>query len=345
MEHRRSIRSFRGAALTALASALVIATAAGCTSSSVPSDDGASSDGAGGDGETLSVTVSRGAVNIENVLLAQQEGYFEEAGLDLEMLVNDAGGGGAATNSALVAGEFDIGATDAVTAIRAINENIPIVIVAGTKSAKPDYEGPVSDGLIVPPGSDIAEWSDLSGAKIGVPEIGGLPYLTVVTGLAENGISVDDVEIVPLPLDTLVASAATGQVDAIFTFSIFMLSALDEGFERVGTGVREFLPYAPQSLWVATAEFAEANPEVLTRFRDALIQGTEYGNENPDAVRDIYHEYTELPAPFIDDVMILEPLDVEFQPEGWETLLGAMKDAGEVRDDLTYEECVWEGAR
>lgn len=343
MERRRPAFALRKSTAV-IASALVLSVVfAGCSNSSVPGTGAGTESGEAAEG-TIPITISRGSVNIENAIIADEQGFFEEEGLDIgEMKVG--GIGGAAQNSALVAGEFDIGATDAVTAIRAINEGIPILVVAGTKSANPDYEGDVSDGLVVPPGSTITSWSDLTGKKIGVPELGGLPHLTVMTALSENGIDEDEVELVPLPLDALVPAAANGQIDAVFTFSIFMLSALDSGFTRVGTGVREFLPYAPQSLWISTKEFAEANPEALERFRNALALGTEYGNDNPDAVRKVYHDYTELPAPFIDNVMILEPLDVEFNEQGWDGLLDAMKEAGEIEDDLTYEDIVWEGAR
>ena len=343
MERRRPLRTLRGAALVTTAALMVSAALSGCSSSAPAANDSAAPDSNAPE-ELISVVVARGAVNLESAIIAQEQGFFEQEGLDVDLQVTG-GGGGAATNSALIAGEFDIAATDAVTAIRAINENMPIVVVAGTKSAKPDYEGEVSDGLIVPPGSTITSWKDLEGKKVGVPELGGLPYLTVVTALEENGVPLDSVEIVPVPMDALVAAAENGQVDAVFTFSIFMLSALDNGFTRVGTGVREFLPYAPQSLWVSTVEFAEKNPEALKRFRAALELGTEYGNENPDAVRKVYHENTQLPAPFIDNVMILEPLDVNFNPKGWDVLLKGMQQTGEVRDDLTVEDIVWEGAR
>ena len=225
MEPRRISRPLGRFSAVGIAAALIVGLTA-CADSSVPGDEADASGGS--EADSLPVTISRGAVNIENILLAEQQGFLEEEGLDATMKVSG-GAGGAATNSALVAGEFDIGATDAVTAIRAINENIPILVVAGTKSAEPDHEGDVSDGLIVPPGSDIEDWTDLDGRRIGVPEIGGLPYLTVVTGLEQNGIGIDDVEIVPLPLDTLTAAAESGQVDAIFSFSVFMLTALDQG--------------------------------------------------------------------------------------------------------------------
>ncbi|WP_258934809.1 hypothetical protein [Nesterenkonia pannonica] len=58
--------------------------------------------------------------------------------------------GGATANSAVISGEFDVAATDAVTAIRAVAEDMPIKVVGGTKSADPDQVGEASDGVIVP---------------------------------------------------------------------------------------------------------------------------------------------------------------------------------------------------
>lgn len=342
MDHRRPMsRLRRTSAVTAAALAITLAFT-GCASSSAPA--ATSSGDAAEVPEIIPMTIARGAVTIENSILAYEKGFFEDEGLDVDLQVTG-GGGGAATNSALIAGEMDIAATDAVTAVRAINEKMPIVVVAGTKSANPDQPGEASDGLIVPPGSTITDWKDLAGKKIGVPELGGLPHLTVVAALEENGIPLDEVEFVPIPLDALTAAAANGQVDAIFTFSIFLLQAVEQGFTRIGTGVREFLPYAPQVVWIASRDYVEQNPEAVERFLSGLALGTDFGNENPDEVRRVYRENTELPVPFIDNVMALDILSVEFNKPGWDKMLKIMKTLGEARDDLTFEELVWEGAR
>lgn len=335
MQFRRSLRPVAAVAISALVLGL-----AACTSS-----DGGGSTGGDDESGAISMVVARGSVNIENSVLADEQGFFTDEGLDIGELQLTGVGGGAATNSAVIAGEFDVAATDAVTAIRAISEGMPIQVVAGTKSADPDYDGEISDGLVVPPGSEITGWEDLAGKKIGVPELGGLPHLTTLTGLMENGVDLDTVEFVALPVDALVEAAATGQVDAVFTFSIFFLTAVDNGFTRIGDGVREYLPHAPQVVWIASTEYTEQNGDALSRFHAALERGTEYGNENVDAVRQAYHDHTELPAAFIDNVMILEPLNVEFDKAGWDKLLDAMKAEGDLRDDLTFEDIVWEGAR
>lgn len=340
MELRRPLRST--AFLTAGALLLTLTACGGTTDEeAAPAAEGSASPSAE---EVIEMVVARGGVTFENAVLADEQGFFEEEGLDIgEMQLS--GQGGAAANSAVISGEFDVVATDAVTVIRAVAEGMPVQVVAGTKAANPDQEGEAADGVIVPPGSDIKEWKDLEGKKIGIPELGGLPHMATVKGLIENDVDLDSVEFVPLPTDALVEAASKGQVDAVFTFSIFLLFAVDSGFTRVGDGVREYLPNAPQVLWISSKQYAEENPEALERFHAAITKGTEFGNENPDIVRQAYHDHTELPPNFIDERMVIEQLDVELDEEGWNTLLEVMKDEGDLREDLTFEEIVWEGAR
>ncbi|UOR01871.1 ABC transporter substrate-binding protein [Leucobacter allii] len=329
---RPSRRGLTGA--LALAAAAVLALG-GCTASGVSSDAGAE----GSDGP-VSLTVARGQVNIENSLIADEQGFFEDEGLDVALEVSQ---GAAATNSAVISGEFDIALTDAIAATRAISEGMPIVVVSGQKYADPEH--PLESGVLLPPGSPVTDWADLEGKKVGIPDLGGLPQLTVLRAMEENGLDADSVEFVALPLPALAEAAAKGEVDAIFVFSVFYFTATANGFTPLGTGVSEFLPDSPQSVWIASRQFAEENPETIERFRAALDAANAFGVENEDAVRAVYHENTEMPAEFIDNVMVLAPLSTELPQDGWELLIDVMVDNGELPEALEYDEIVWEGAR
>jgi NitT/TauT family transport system substrate-binding protein len=324
-----------GTALT-IAAVTLAGTLTGCASSPSEGDAATTPEG------PIAITVARGQVNIENSILAQEQGFFEDAGLEATMEVSQ---GAAAMNSAIVSGEFDVGMTDAVSAVRAIAEGMPITVIAGTKSANPELDGDASDGLIVPPGSPITSWSDLAGKKIGVPDLGGLPQIATMKALTENGVDLNTVEFVALPLPALPEAAAKGQVDAVFVFSIFLLKAVDNGFTRVGTGVREYLPNSPQSLWITSTKLAEDNPEALKRFHKAITEGTEFGNKNPDAVRKVYHENTELPGDFIDNAMVLEPLSTTLDEAGVDLLVETMVAQKQLPKDLSFDEIVWADAR
>lgn len=324
------------AAVAGLAAAALILT--GCSS-------GGATQGGGETPATpegpIAMTVSRGQVNIEGAILAQEQGFFKDAGLDVTMTV---GQGAAAQNSAAISGEFQIGLTDGIAATRAIAEGMPIVIVAGAAHADPNFKGETSDGLLVAPGSPIKSWADLGGKKIGIPDLGGIPQVASVTALQANGVDPKSVEFVSLPLPALPEAAAKGDVDAIFVFSVFYLGAKDKGFVPIGTGVKEYLPNAPQSVWIASRDYAEKNPEAIKRFREAMDKANAFADANPDAVRKIYHENSQLPGEFIDNRMVIIPLSVDIPADGWDVLLKALKKMGDVPESFTQKDVMWEGA-
>lgn len=323
------------AALAAAALALT-----GCSSSGGGAEPTSSAGSEAEEQGPIPITVARGQVNIENSIIAEEQGFFEEVGLDITQAVSQ---GAAPTNSAIISGEFDVALTDAISAVRAISEGMPIVVVSGQKYASPDH--PLESGVLLPPGSTVTDWADLEGKKVGIPDLGGLPQLTVMQAMRDNGLDPDSIEFVALPLPALAEAAAKGEVDAIFVFSVFYFGAVSNGFTPLGTGVSEFLPNSPQSVWIASRDFAEKNPVALERFREALQMANDYADANPDAVRAVYHENTELPVEFIDNVMVLAPLSIELPKDGWDLLIEVMVENGELPKALGYDEIVWEGAR
>lgn len=103
-------------------------------------------------------------------------------------------------------------------------------------------------------------------------------------------------------------------------------------------------PDTQGSVWIASRDYAENNAEALDRFREALNTANEFGAANGDAVRAVYHENTELPAPFIDNVMVLAPLSVDLPQKGWDLLVKVMVENNELPAAISYDEIVWEGA-
>src|SRR5699024_5684287 len=149
----------------------------------------------------------------------------------------------------------------------------------------------------------------------------------------------------PISLPALAEAAATGEVDAVFLFSAFYFGAQSNGFTPLGTGVGEFLPNSPQSVWIASQEYAANNVEALERFREVLDTANALVEEDEETVRNIYHENTELPADFIDNVMVLAPLSSDLPQDGWERLVDVMVTHNELPEPLAYDEIVWDGAR
>lgn len=292
-------------------------------------------------GALTPVTVARNAGGFEATIFADTEGFFEKNGIDATI---ELGGDPTSQIASLVAGDVDIAMTGGPDIARAIAQGIPVRVIAGAKSADPDFDGEPTDGLLLPPGSPITTWKDLEGKTVGIQGLGSLPQLVNNIALKENGVDPSTVNYVNLPVDTLAEAALSGTVDAILPFSVFFLSAVDAGFEKMGMGAREFLPGAPQIVWAASDKYIAENPEIIEAFRKSLDEGSQFAAANPDAVRDVYREHSKLPEEFIANRMVLEPLSVTMFPQAWEKMIQAQVDLGDLQKKLKVEDVILKGA-
>lgn len=312
---------------------------AACSGGSAPAETPAET--VAPENQVTDLVLSRNTGGFESVVIADQQGYFKDQGLTTKIEV---GGGPTAQIAAIVAGEFDIAMTGGPDVARAISEGVPVQVIGGVKAA--DEKGNEStDGLLLPPGSPIKTWADLSGKTVGIQGLGSLPQIVNTIALEKNNVDPKSVSYVNLPVDTLKDAALSGQVDAILPFSVFFMTAVDEGFTKLGRGTQEFLPGAPQIVWIASNEFIAKNPDTVKKFMTAMDKGSEYANANPDARRAVYHEFSKLPAGFIDNRMVMEPLSIKLDQKAWEQMLVAMQKMGNLTSDVTFDEIVWQGAR
>src|SRR5699024_7178931 len=126
--------------------------------------------------------------------------------------------------------------------------------------------------------------------------IGNLQHVINNIALTQNGVDIDSVTWVPIPNDALQEAALNGQVDAIIPLSFFHSVATAAGFRQIGGGINEFFPNTPLIVWVASGELSTEKAEAIERFNAAMEEANRFANDNPDVVREIDHELTQLPA-------------------------------------------------
>lgn len=227
--------------------------------------------------------------------------------------------------------------------MRAVDQGMPVEIVAGAQASHSVESGEVTDGLLVPADSSIESWADLAGKNIGISGLGSLPQIVTNLALKQNGVDWNDVTYVNLPADSLQEAAANGQVDAILPTSVFFTKALGDGFRPLGTGTQEFFPGAPQIVWVASTQFIEQNAETVQAFTAALAEANAYANEHTDEVRDIDHELTQLPSDFIDNRYV-PPFDEKIDESVYRTLSDAMVEFGFLPNPVELDTVIWSEA-
>ena len=134
--------------------------------------------------------------------IAEQKGWFKEAGVEVELLWFEYG----PSMEAYAAGKVDavmVTNGDALVTGAGGAKNVAVLVV--------DYSNG-NDMIVAKPG--IKSIKDLKGKKIGI-EVGFVEHLLLLKALESAGLTESDVEIVPTPTNQTPQVLASGQVDAI----------------------------------------------------------------------------------------------------------------------------------
>jgi NitT/TauT family transport system substrate-binding protein len=138
-------------------------------------------------------------------------GYFADEGIDLELVPVPAGGGDSIVQ--LAAGNFDAAATGAGASLwNAAHQGLEFRIVAPLHTERP----PLSTPLIIAADrtEEIKSVADLKGKKIGINAPGSAIEYWVYSALTKAGLTMEDVEIVPMPFPQMPDALAARAIDA-----------------------------------------------------------------------------------------------------------------------------------
>lgn len=288
METSRNPRRRTVLALTALTAALSL-TATACGGDST--NEAKTADGKA----KVTVLRSNGAI-FEPLYIAQQQGYFKDAGLDVTI---KAGAQDTSQNApSVLNGEAQFAMTDSSGFLKGAAQDMPLRIVTGLQSATTNTDP--TDGLLVKKSSAITSFSDLEGKTVGLSALGGTIQFIVEYLVQKDGGDPAKVKFVALPTTSLTDAVTSGKTDAVYSFGAFFAAArTSDKLNVIGKGMNE-LPGMVQGLLFSSQEYLAGNGATAKKFIDAVGKAITYANENPDAVRAIDKKYTQLDAAFID---------------------------------------------
>lgn len=202
--------------------------------------------------------------------IAQDEGYYTDAGIELTYL---SGGPSVIPESTLLAGDADIALTSPDTTISAIvDQGAPFVIIGAQYQQNPL-------GVVSLSSSGISGPADLVGKTVAVPDVSRLAFDAMLT---INGIDPAEVTVVPYAYDP--TPLVSGEVDATVDFvtnvpfSIEELGAEADSFTFYEAGFR-----IPTDTVVVTRDTLENNRDALKAWLAASAKGWEENFADPDA--------------------------------------------------------------
>ncbi len=207
---------------------------------------------------------------------AVENGFFKQAGLNVEMTQFNNGDAAAA---AMAAGSIDIGIQPPMQIAQGVTRGLPFTIVAA--GAMNTVNAPA--GIIcVAKNSPLRNAKDLEGKTIAINSLKSSSENLLDAWLAKNGADVSKIKILELPSAQMAAALERGTIDAAELFEPAYTAAMTRGAIRMlanpTSAMRnEYL----QTAWYTTKQFAAQNPDAIKKFAAAIYQTARWANAHP----------------------------------------------------------------
>jgi NitT/TauT family transport system substrate-binding protein len=207
--------------------------------------------------------------------IAQENGYWEEEGLDVELI--GVGSGSASAIQQLVAGNGEVSAESPQVVFDAAEEGFAddVKIIGSWLYAQP-FE------LRTYPDSPVQRIEDLAGEKIGVSEAAGGEVSLLEAALSAHGVT--DYEIVPIGDGSpqTIRSLEKQEVAAYSTAAKDFLGIEGAGVELRKVSIPEWEDLTA-NVFTARSDFLTSNRDAVVGYMRGLAKATVFAHANVDA--------------------------------------------------------------
>ena len=205
--------------------------------------------------------------------VAIENGYFEEEGIDLELILTP---GADKVSAAVLSNDVEIGFAGAESAIYVYDqeESDYLRIFSGLTKR---------DGQFIVARDNYEDFSleDLYGKEILVGRSTGMPALNFLNGLKNMGIDVDKINInYSVEFAALSGSFIGGTGDFVNLFEPNATSLEENSYGHVVASVGVMSGEVPYTAFYARKSYIEENPEIIEGFTKAIAKAITYTLEN-----------------------------------------------------------------
>ena len=233
--------------------------------------------------ETLKVAVAqRGFWNSTFIDVGLKQGYFKEAGLDIEILYTE---GGASTLTPVIAGSIDIAMTNGILGVvAAYAKGMPVKIISA------EATGAAEAFWYARPESGIRRLADTSGKTVAFSSPGSSTNLILLQ-------LVNQAKVTPRLVPTggapgTLTQVMSGQIDVGWAAPPFGLDQLDQKEIRIVATGNDAEVFRGQTvrLNIVNANYLNAHMDVVDRYMKAYRETVNYMYTDPNALK-IYADW------------------------------------------------------
>ncbi len=209
--------------------------------------------------------------------VAQDQGFFADAGVEVEFMNFDNDADGAA---ALASGRVDIANLASQEVLRLVESCLDITVILLLDASL------TADAILTD--SSITSVEDLAGKQVAFEE-GSVSHLLLNDALSSAGLSLDDITPVPMSPGEAATALASGQVPVAVTYEPYISEASSAGdFTKLYTAAEN--EGLISDVIVATNEAIAEKPDLVQAVVDAWGPAVEYYAENTEEAQEIIAE-------------------------------------------------------
>lgn len=276
--------------------------------------------------------------------VAIEKGFFEEEGLDIELILTP---GADKVTAAVLSGDADIGFSGSEATIYVYNGGEKDYLKTFAQLTQKDGTFLVSREKY-----DNFKLEDLKGKTVIGGRAGGMPEMTFEWALRENGIDPKK----DLDIDTSVAFAAMssafigGQGDFVTLFEPNALQIEQQGLGYVVASIGQLGGVVPYTSYSAKISYLEKNPEIIEKFTRAIQKGLDYVAQHSDkeVAKTILKQFPDTSLNDLESVIgryrkaDTWPKTTKFSEESFYHLQKIMKASGELDTEVDYSKLIYE---
>jgi NitT/TauT family transport system substrate-binding protein len=284
--------------------------------------------------QTTPVLVGIGTREADSLgYFAQDMGFFKKIGLNVELQQFSAGPQIAA---AIASGHLQIGDSNIINLAGAHARGLPFVYIAGMNV----FDASKSTALAaVSPASTIKSGKDLNGQTIAGVSLNSIDQAEMMAWIDKTGGDWQSVKFIEVPPGEMPAALQANRIAAAIVndpeLSAFLAA---KSIKVVGNPVAAIGPRYLGNGWIATKEWADANPDLVKKFQQAIALAADWANTHPEEAATILNKYTKtqiatLHARFTKDL----------DPKMIQPILDAAAKYKVIPRQMSASEIIWKG--
>lgn len=218
---------------------------------------------------------------------AEEMGFFEEQGLDVDIQIFVSGG---TITSAVIGGSLDLGSASTTSIASAHSRGLPLYFIAPNgfyQTASP------TTIMVAKKDSPLSGAADLTGKTVAVATLKDIAQTAVMAWIDRAGGDSSKTKFVEIGNALMAPAILEGRVDAAFLGEPFLTQA-KENLRIVGSAYDAIAPRFMIIGWFANTNWISSNPSIVRSFTAAIRKAAVWADSHPKETVPILAKYTKV---------------------------------------------------